>query len=244
MSLQSAVQVLNLTENERSVISIIGCGGKTSLVKSIAQEQGNAKVLITPTTKIMSMISPKVMLVDTLEKAEKHVAKTGIQCLGIVINKDGKLASLPTDLLKRIMPDYDLVLLEADGSRSLPCKGWLDSEPMIMSETTHTVGVITLDAVGQKVSDETVLRIEEFLELTGLLKGDIISEKTLELMIFADGGMFKNALGKRALFLNKIHDEIDEKKALKFLLKLKEKYSNKCDIFAYGSAIENRWTAI
>ena len=108
---------------DKAIIAVIGCGGKTSLIASLANEYRHKKVLVTPTTKMFPI--------------------EGIQCLGILNEASGKLEALKQEQLEAIIPQYDLVLLEADGSAGLPCKGWLADEPVVPAFCTHTIGVVT-----------------------------------------------------------------------------------------------------
>ena len=207
-----------------SIVSVVGCGGKTSLIKLIADENKSKKVLISPATKIFPMCSDRVMLCDTLESSIEHIPQAGIQCLGVLNTRNGKLEALPKYALAALATLYDVVLIEADGSRGLPCKGWLKNEPVVPFFSTHTVGVVSLCALGKQATKEFVHHLPEFLSLTGLNEGDIITEQAIENMICAPFGMFKNSVGKNFLVVNKVEDEYTEKCALNLLGNIKIKY--------------------
>jgi len=184
-----------------SVVSVIGCGGKTSLINHIAKCNKDKKVLISPTAKMFPIISADVVLCDTLDDCLRHEPHVGIQCLGQKNKETGKLEALPEQVLADMVPHYDIVLLEADGSRSLPFKGWRDDEPVVPKYSTHTVGLVTLDSLGCKATEENVHNLCEFLSLTGLNKGDIITQEAVETMVCSPHGMFKNAVGEKYLIV-------------------------------------------
>ena len=240
MSCSAAVLEL-LDYPTTAVIAVVGCGGKTSLICNLAQACKEKKVLISPTTKIWKMDETDITLCTTLEDCVAHMPRVGIQCLGVDGIQKGKLSALPIDILEQMIPHYDIVLLEADGSRGLPCKGWIETEPVIPNFATHTVGVVTLNGLEQHVDDTTVLRLPEFSKLTGLYKGDIITQDALIDMIFQPEGMFRNAVGHCSLFLNQVDTDYKEEKAIQWLTRVKNMYSHRCDAIVYGVAHGDEW---
>ena len=132
-------------------------------------------------------------------------------------------------------PLVELVLIEADGSAGLPCKGWLDTEPVVVPFTTHTVGVVTLHALGKPANAQTVLRPVEFERLTGVALGQIITGNAMVRMV---DGMFERSVGMKALLLN-----CGEGEPAKQFLNRPELLQY-FDALAYGSARENTWTGV
>jgi len=222
-----------------SMVSVVGCGGKTSIIEMLANENRDKKVLVSPATKIFPMHTDDVVLCDTLESSIEHTPQAGIQCLGVLNKRNEKLEALPKYALASLATLYDVVLMEADGSRGLPCKGWLKNEPVVQFFTTHTVGVVSLCALGKQASKESVHHLPEFLSLTGLTEGDIITEQAIEDMICAPFGMFKNSVGKSYLVVNKVEDEFTEKCVLVILEKIKEKHPKMFERLVYGSIHKN-----
>jgi len=224
-----------------SVVSVVGCGGKTSLIELISKLNSDKKVLISPTTKTFPMISDGVILCDTLESCKMHKPQTGVQCLGIYNNRNKKLEALPGHILVDIVPFCDIVLIEADGSRWLPCKGWRDNEPVIPHYSTQTVGVVSMNALGNVANNDVVHHLPEFLTLTRLKEGDIITEPVLEDMVCQPGGMFKNSVGQKYLLVNRVEDKETVRVAKSFLTKIKLKYPNRFKRLIYGSVHCNEW---
>jgi len=224
-----------------SAVAVVGCGGKTSLIELIAMLCIDRKVLVSTTTKTFPMISDVATLCDTMESCIEHVPQTGIQCLGKFNERNGKLEALPENILVDLVPHYDIVLMEADGSRWLPCKGWLDSEPVVYYYSTHTVGVVTMNALGRAATSEVVHHLPEFLTLTGLREGDIITEQVLEDMVCLPKGMFKGSVGKEYLLVNKVENENEIRIAEAFLQKIKAKYPGRFNRLIYGSVHRNTW---
>ncbi|MDR1351993.1 MAG: putative selenium-dependent hydroxylase accessory protein YqeC, partial [Treponema sp.] len=134
-------------------VTIIGSGGKTSLIWHLARRfaEKPRAVLVTPTAK---MFPPAESL-------------PGVTVKGILNPETGKLEALPPGELEKLPAAYDIVLIEGDGSRGLPLKGWAEHEPVIPPFTAITVGVLPLWPLGRPVSEEIIHRLPEFCALTG-----------------------------------------------------------------------------
>ncbi len=227
-----------------SVVAVVGCGGKTSLIGLLAEKLRDKKVLISTTTKIFPPKIKDIMLCETLLQCEEHEPEAGIQCMGLLNNASGKLEALPEALLAELTPRYDIVLLEADGSRGLPCKGWLETEPVVPAYCTHTVGIVTTNAVGNKANESTVHRLREFTALTGVGEGGEITSAALEAMVCARNGMFKTNAGKRYVVVNQIEDEAAAAAAGSFLQTIKTKYPARFEKLLYGSVRNDSWREV
>ena len=233
------IRLLDICEG--SVVSVIGCGGKTSLIGLLADKSRDKKVLVSTTTKIYPMKVAGIMRCETLKQCEEHEPQTGVQCLGLLNPASGKLEALPEHFLEKLIPHYDITFLEADGSRGLPCKGWLANEPVIPRCCTHTVGVVTMAALGKTATETNVHRLPEFLALTGLKEGETITTEALEAMVCAPNGMFKNSAGRHYLIVNQIEDDETAGIAQSFLQNIKKKYTGRFIRLLYGSVYNNTW---
>lgn len=211
--------VLNIEKN--SIVSIVGAGGKTSLMFQLAEElREKGRVLVTTTTKIY--VPPKwqydYLVVgrkgceftfedkDTLVKGSKEkleIIKTGIWVYGEKINKDNKLTAISEKKLRGFVKFFDYILIEADGSKGKPLKGWRDDEPVINDLTTATIGVLSGQTLGLEINEENIHRTYSFL---GKAIGNVSKEDLIE-VIFKSQGMFKHSHGKRILCINQIDDE-------------------------------------
>jgi probable selenium-dependent hydroxylase accessory protein YqeC len=209
------------------VAAVIGCGGKTSLIEAIAREtlalRPKLKIMVSPTTK---MYPPK---------------HSPVPYMGVLDEETGKLTALPPEELKALLPRYGLILLEADGSKGLPCKGWREDEPAVPEFCTHTVGVFPVTALGLAATAENVHRLGEFLALTGLREGEEITEAALARMVCGEQGMFKNAVGDRFLIANQAEDDAKKKAAQSILARIKAEYPHKFEMLLFGSVFSGEW---
>jgi probable selenium-dependent hydroxylase accessory protein YqeC len=127
--------------------------------------------------------------------------------------------------LESIIPLFDHVFIEADGSRTLPLKAWAHYEPVITESTTVTIGILPLRPLGKPVSQEFIHRLSLFTALSGAEEGStigfdhyvpVISGRSVDgvdmdaALKQADGGgahsLFHIARGKKILFFNQIED--------------------------------------
>ncbi len=165
-----------------ALVSFIGAGGKTTLLLRLAEELSAAghKVIVTTTTRIYPPHNLPLILASTIEKALTELSETlktqSIAVIGSKISPDGKLQGLQPDLVNRIFKELQhFTLVEADGARGKPLKGYNNYEPLIPSGSNLVFAVIGADVLGQ-INDEThVHRSVEFCAATGIAAGTEIN---------------------------------------------------------------------
>lgn len=202
------------------IISIVGAGGKTTLMFNLARELAlEGSVLVTTTTKIYlpdtSQYTAMCLDPAAFESFTAHLEK-GIYVMGLGVGTDHKVLSLEEVQLNQLAQCFDYILIEADGSKRKPLKGWRDLEPVIYSKTTKTIGLLNIQALGLEIGEEQVHRSELFCQIAGAQMGDRVKEKHLVQMIQHPEGLFKESRGERILMINKVesHQERDQALAL------------------------------
>src|SRR3954465_1226074 len=130
-----------------AVVSVVGAGGKTTLVYRLAHE-GHAegrRVLVTTTTH-MGLLSEDVTG-PVFVQAEGHVddelrqvlqSRRLATLLGRRV-RPGKIAGVTGGEGAALRDSGDLVLVEADGARSRSLKTPADHEPVLPASTTAVV---------------------------------------------------------------------------------------------------------
>lgn len=146
--------------SETPVVSVIGSGGKTSLIELLAAEAvtDNRKVLIATTTK---MAHPQIHCysgVDTFSLDTDTVSTQGSCTLWGYTTRD-KLTPVPFPLLEQAVSLFDLVLIEADGANRMPLKLHRPDEPVLLPFTTVTLQVFGASAIG-KIPNEVIHRYQ------------------------------------------------------------------------------------
>ncbi|ALS01113.1 hydroxylase [Enterococcus silesiacus] len=204
----------------RQVISLIGSGGKTSLMWYLANCYRNKKVLVSTTTKIGRSNECLYDFFYSDYFSDLGKDGVGITLAGKVTAEGYKLSSLPLTDFQAACQRFDKVFLEADGSKQLPLKGWETFEPVIVPETTVTIGLVPISVLGRPIDRRTIHRLELFLRATGANEGELITEATLAEIIASPTGLWSKSHGQRVLCINQVEtpDQLIQAKKILSLL--------------------------
>lgn len=199
------------------VISLVGAGGKTSLMFTLAQElaSNNKSVITTTTTKILEPSSSDTSLL-LLETDEEKMIELLLQNLDKHRHITLATERLPSGKLKGISPRFvmrlaDLnevsyIIVEADGAAGKPLKAPNSIEPVIPENTSLLIPIVGIDALGCRLTEEAVFRPEIVSRLTGLSSGDIISAEAIAILITHSEGIIRGSQPhvKIVPFINKV----------------------------------------
>ena len=216
----------NIEYSTPRVITVIGSGGKTTLIWHLASSLGlGRKILVAPTTKMF--LPPNSI--------------TGVTLAGIFNEASGKLEALPDGELNELITCYDLALLEGDGSKGLPLKAWSEDEPVVHPATTTTIGLLPLWPLGKPVCESLVHRLPLFLSLTGAAEGEALkSDHLLRLITNETAGLFAKARGEKLLFFNQAEDATALKQACELVENLPDEFRRGLSAVIAGSVREDR----
>lgn len=197
----------------KDVVSIIGAGGKTSLMFYLAREAKNQgmRVLVTTSTRIRVPEESQYDSIDLSGKlfSDREIQDAGVYVGGLPAEDPSKITGVRSDLLAYQCKKFDLVLIEADGAAEKPLKGWKSTEPVIADFTSTTIGVVDIQTIGKQISEDLVHRLEIFSQITGADEGENVQLGHLLRMIVHNKGLFGSALGREILFINKVESAMD-----------------------------------
>lgn len=167
----------------RGVTCLVGGGGKTTLAHVLAAQLPGSVIFCTTTRIFPSETLPVVtggpwQIAAALDRARAA-------CVGTPAQK-GKLAA-PEASLEQLCLLADYVIVEADGSKGLPCKAHLEYEPVIPPETDRTILVVGASGFGQPIA-QAAHRPERFAALCGASAEDIVTPERLAAVLNAEGG--------------------------------------------------------
>ncbi len=184
-------------------IAAVGAGGKTTLLFTLAQalyEQGK-KVVITTSTHfhVPEQFSVQQIL-PTLDDITE-AAKRGLPvACGEPVDKI-RLAAPGADAMQALYEHFDVVLIEADGSKGYPIKAPGEHEPVIPPKTDLVCIVAGLSAVGKEIS-EASYRPELVAELLETHERHVLHTHDVANLMFSEKGGQKNIPeGMRRIFL-------------------------------------------
>ena len=235
--------------NNKDIITIIGAGGKTSLMFSASSLLRNDyKVLVTTTTHIYipdNNLYDKIIMLTHFENENYNNIlqnnKNGVYVIGSHIVNNSKIKGLTFDMLDKITPYFDVVIIEGDGSKEKSLKGWNDNEPVIYPKTTKTIGIVDISSIGIDINEENIHRVDKFLEIINDYSNNKVNIEHLEKLILNEKGLFKFSKGEKILFINKIEDINKRKNALNIIKDIKNENQSYIDKFIYGSIFNNEF---
>ncbi len=232
-------RVLDALEVPRGMTSIVGGGGKTTLMLRLARElaDSGARVIVTTSTHIFPPEGISTKTECTLKEARQALEHERLICLGTP-GKEGKL-SAPEIPLSELPAIADYVLVEADGAKGLPLKAPAEHEPVIPKETTLVVAVAGLDAIGCPMGD-AAFRSDRYGALLGADETHLLTPGDLARVLAHPQGQRKGVLpGMRfGVLLNKADDAARTRAALEIALLLKQDLVERVVIAALGRATE------
>ena len=167
------------------VTAIIGSGGKTTMLYTLAEELSRrGKVLCCTTTHIRVPTHLPVLTDPGREELLRAAEMYPCLCAGSAA-EEGKLGALSIPL-EALAERWDYVLVEADGARGLPLKAHAPYEPVVPPCAGLTVLVVGCAGLGQPIH-EAVHRAELFCRLTGRSPEDIASPEAVAAALRAEG---------------------------------------------------------
>jgi len=201
----------------REMISLVGAGGKTTLMFRLAKElvlQGK-KVITTTTTKILEPLSEETvrLIVDSDEKKLQHLVALHLdQDRHLTVARErlgsGKLQGVSPEVAANLWNSTgaDTVIVEADGAAGRPVKAPREHEPVIPPTTTLVIALLGVDGIGQQLNDENAFQPELISKVTGVRVGEKMTGPMLAILMTHREGIFKGApAGSRVVsFINKI----------------------------------------
>ncbi len=187
----------------KPLISIVGAGGKTTTMYTLAAElaEQGKRVVTTTTTNIYI---PRPDETDTLVVAAETPtlikmvnAAWGqhrrVTVAGKVIGS-GKLSGVQLDQPYALLQagGADVVIVEADGARHSMIKAPAEYEPVVPVETNVALIVMSAGAINQPLNAEIAHRPERIAALLSINQGDIFTPGLIARLMTHELGGLKN----------------------------------------------------
>lgn len=230
-----------LGERSHRVISIIGGGGKSSLLFYLTRLLMGLKedLIVSTTAKMWKRQLQDIGQITPINELDTTTTNPKIPIGGISGNKVLGLKETQVQELKAKYPHHR-ILLEADGSKQMPLKAHREDEPPIPPCTDLVIGVVGLDCLERPI-EEVVFRSEEYQTLHGCRPRDRVNLELLAAHVRHPRGLFKFSpvSAKKLLFLNKIdllsHIELEN------LLRVLNDLSFGVDMLMAGSILKREF---
>jgi probable selenium-dependent hydroxylase accessory protein YqeC len=223
------------------LVAIIGAGGKTTTMYTLARElaQRCKRVITTTTTQIFY---PEPGETDTLIVSAETPALLEligegwhqfhhITVAGTFLRTD-KLSGLrseqPYELL--VKSGVDIVIVEADGARHRMIKAPAEHEPVIPLNTNVALLVMSAEAINQPLSDRIAHRPELVAKVTGINVGDVLSPAVIARLITSEQGALKHIPETSSVYLLITHASMAPKVAILELASLVQYSTRKVSV--------------
>lgn len=188
------------------VISLVGGGGKTTLMYNLAAHCARKgwRVLAATTTHIMQ--PPGGVWAQT-DAELFRLWKCGSYAVAGTAAHGGKLTAPPQAQLERWMTLADIVLIEADGAKRMPCKAPAAHEPVLLPQCDTVLAVAGLSALRHPLR-EVCFRAELAAELLCVPQDAQLTPELLAKLLASEAGGRK-AVGDRSFYI--VLNQVDTK---------------------------------
>lgn len=170
----NCLEALNISPG---VTSVIGSGGKTTLLRALASElhtaQPESHIILATTTHFMPFTGIEHYFGEDDEKLATLLKEHQVICVGTPTDpaaSASKLGASPI-AVEYLAQLADYVLVEADGSKRLPLKAHAEHEPVVPACSDQTILVLGASGFWHPIS-KVVHRPENFCKLTGAAPSD------------------------------------------------------------------------
>jgi len=188
---------------DRVVATLVGGGGKTSLLFALAREgvaAGRRVVTATTTKMLLPEPHPSSRLVvgnderKLLADLDRALARTAHVTVGRT-SEGAKLGGVSTDFVGAIAAGNraDWILVEGDGAKHRHLKAPRPGEPVVPACTDLLVPVVGIDVVGRPFTAETVFRPEIVERITPYRRGETVTVAFVHDVLFHERGVCASA---------------------------------------------------
>jgi probable selenium-dependent hydroxylase accessory protein YqeC len=218
--------------HRREMVSLIGAGGKTTTLFRLAKEfrDEGGKVLVTTTTKIFKPSKPHVdrlFLVEDVGAFPAEISKIKppvIIAAGYRIGEDDKLIGLPAAWLDALneSPQFDSILVEADGAASRLFKIPSEIEPVVPNSSDVVIWIMAIKIIGKPLDANVVHRAERAVALLGVPPGTPVAAEHILRLVKHPEGCLKGvpAKSRKVVLLSQADTPDDIQKAKELALPL------------------------
>lgn len=223
------------------MISIVGAGGKTTTMYTLANElaQQGKRIITTTTTNIYFpqkgetdalIVSPETAhLLKMVSAGWKQYQRITVAASPI---SAGKLAGLqpdqPYELLMK--SGADVVIVEADGARHRMIKAPAEHEPAVPTQTNVALLMMSAEAINQPLSGEIAHRPEMVAKVAGISLGDILSPQAVTRLVTSERGAMKNIPATSIIYLLITHATENRRDLVQELHSLLQHASSKTQV--------------
>ena len=201
----SILKALDIDTDRYPVLSVVGGGGKTSLIFRIMEELTavGKKVLITTTTHMAYEPDRPFAEDGDMISIKQNLEEYGYTIAASLDREKHKIGALSEEKLKEIKVLADVMLIEADGAKRYPLKVPASWEPVIWGQTDLVIAVAGMDAAGKPIQ-EVCHRPENVADFLGKEAEEKVTEEDIVRVVLSTEALKKCVYGREyRVLLNK-----------------------------------------
>jgi len=213
-------EVLDLFHARRGVICAVGAGGKKStLYHLLARHPGRVALTATVfTAHFPARLGLKPVIAEEPELPAKLAPLCEVDRLGFAApsDKPGRYSGITPELVSQLHEDTarEATFVKADGARMRWMKAPREGEPVLPSDCSTLICVLSAKALGRPLSDEIAHRLQQISSVTGLRTGEIVEPKHLAVLLGSDAGLLRGSEGRVVVpVINMVDDAYHEELA-------------------------------
>ena len=229
----------------QSLISLVGAGGKTTTMYTLASElaQQGKRVITTTTTNIyfpkpgetdtliVSSETPTLLKMINAAWKQHHRITVAAKAIGA-----GKIGGLqphqPYELL--IKSGAHTIIVEADGARHAMIKAPAEHEPVIPSQTNVALLMMSAQAINQPLSAEVAHRPERIAATLGINQGDILTPARVAKLMTSEQGAMKNVPETAKAYVLITHASAEKQDEVRVVASLLKRSSRLAGVLCSG----------
>lgn len=193
-----------LIDEQKHIISLVGGGGKTTIMYELAAHyaQAGKRVVALTTTHIWLPCSDGLaseVYAPSMEAVQDLWQGGSYAVIGTLEQGTGKLIAPAAELLEQALELCDIAIIEADGAKQMPCKLPAEHEPVLLPESDIIIAVAGLDALGKSL-EEACFRWQLGREIFGSSCNLLFDEAKLVQVLLSEQGSRK-AVGARDFYI-------------------------------------------
>ena len=230
LNMGSAEGYFPFFDGQKHVISLVGGGGKSTLLAYLAQcfaARGMRTAVMTTTRmEVPSRICSSIGECRACW-AQGEYAACGEQ------TENGKFRTPQDALLNALLEEADAVIVEADGAHRLACKAPAEHEPVILPQSDIVIGVMGLEVIGGMVG-KVCHRPQHVCALLGCAEDHRLTAQDMATILTSEKGTRKN-VEERAFYvvLNKCDDDKRLADGMRVMQALGECGQEKCVLTSF-----------
>lgn len=201
----SILKALDIDTDRYPVLSVVGGGGKTSLIFRIMEELTavGKKVLITTTTHMAYEPDRPFAEDGDIISIKHNLEEHGYTIAAALDREKCKISALSEEKMKEITALADVILIEADGAKKCPLKVPASWEPVIWKPTDLVIAVAGMDAAGKPIQ-EVCHRPENVADFLGKEAEEKLTEEDIVRIVLSTEALRKCVNGREyRVLLNK-----------------------------------------